>query len=123
MSFFDSMFGKMGHRHIRQLAKDCSKLIIKASMSEYKQLNNPYLTDSALNLLIKHNQYSLMKEKTYENLKDKFSDFFNFYIVRNIRRDLDWLSGENCTIDEEVERYWPVFMATKQGITQIIKEK
>jgi len=122
MGLFSSMLGKAGHWHIRQLVKDCTKLITNASMSNHEPKGNPYLTDYALDLLIQRGCYATMKEASYENLRDKFSQFVQLYVVRNLGRDIDWLEGEVDTIHEEVNKYWPIFMATKDGTRQKIKE-
>jgi len=84
MGILSSTFNKMGHWHIRQLVKDCTKIIIKLSMHEVDQKNNPYLTDSALDLLIEQGQYSTLKGRKFASLKEKFTKCVLIYVVRNL---------------------------------------
>jgi len=119
MGILSSTFNKMGHWHIRQLVKDCTKIIIKLSMHEVDQKNNPYLTDSALDLLIEQGQYSTLKGRKFASLKEKFTKCVLIYVVRNLGRDS--ASGEMGTVSEEIEKYWPIFMTTKDGVQQRLK--
>lgn len=90
-------------------------------MHELNQKNNPYLTDSALDLLIKQGQYRTMEGKKYASLKEKFSNYVLIYVSRNLGRGIDSISGEMGTLSEEIGKYWPVFMATKDGVQQRLK--
>jgi len=121
MGILSSMFNKMGHWHIRQLVKECTKTIISASMRDPAPRSNPHLTDSALNFLILHGGYNIMEGKPYASLKEKFSEYVRFYIVHNLGREIDYESGESVTRDEEIAKYWPNFMTTKDGTHQQIK--
>jgi len=120
MGFFSSFFKKTGDWHIKQLVKDSCKHIINASMRAYEQKANPYLIDYALDLLIEDGSYNLIKEKEYANLKEKLRDFMTFYVVRNLGRDIDFLSGEREILLDEIEEYWPVFVRSKDGTEQLI---
>ena len=83
MGIFSSMFNKMGSWHVRQLVKDCTKLMIKASMSEMKQKENPYLTDSTIDSLVKHLQYEYaMGLMNFKSLKEKYSYFVRTYVLK-----------------------------------------
>lgn len=122
MGILSSMFNKMGHWHVRQLVKDCAKLIIEASMHVYNQKNNPYLTDSALDSLIEHGHFDVMQNNEYQSLKEKFTDFIKFFVWRNLGRDIDYISGESVTLYDEIEKVWPILMVTKDGIQQELKQ-
>lgn len=63
MGIFSSLFKKTGDWHIKQLVKDSCNHIINGSMQAYNQKNNPYLVDSALDFLIEHGSFNLIKEK------------------------------------------------------------
>lgn len=123
MGMFSSLFKKAGDWHIKQLVKESCDQIIKATMQAYNQKNNPYLVDYALNLLIDHGSFNLMKEKIHTTLKEKLKDYMSFYVVRNLGRDIDFLSGENEKMLEEIERYWPVFKQSKDGTEQLVERK
>lgn len=120
--FFKKLFNKMGHWHVRQLVRQCTDEIISASMREFKQKGNQHLTDSALDFLINSGGYRIMEEKSYANLQKKFSEYVSFFVVRNLGREFDWVSGEGATLNEEIEKYWPVFATTKDGTQQKIRE-
>jgi len=121
MGIFSSMFNKMGHWHIKQLVKEGADNIMNASMQDYQQKDNPYLIDLALDLLIDHGSFKIMKAKSYSELKDKFKDYMSFYVVRNLGRDMDHLSGDHEAMVNEIEKYWPVFKTTKDGVDQTLR--
>lgn len=120
MGFLSSIFKKTGDWHIKQLVKDSSSHVIKASMQCYEQKSNPYLVDYALDLLIEDGSYHIMKKNEYDSLKDKLRDFMTFYVVRNLGRDIDYLAGEKETMLDEIEGYWPVFIKSKDGTEQLL---
>jgi hypothetical protein len=120
MGLFSSFFNKAGAWHIKQLVKDSCDHVIKATMAAHEQKNNPFLVDYALDLLIEHGSYSLMKEEKYICLKEKLKDFMTFYVVRNIGRDIDFLSGEDQIMLKEIEKYWTVFIKSKDGTEQLV---
>ena len=115
------IFSKMGHWHVRRLARDCTKLIIDASMHEYNQKNNPYLTDSALDLLIAQGQYTAMEGKYFKDLHFKYIGFVCCYVSRNLGRNIDHQSGEMDTLHEEIEKCWPIVKTTTDGVQQRLK--
>ena len=109
------------YRQIKKLVEDSCDLVIKASMQATDQKNNPYLVDYALDLLIEHLSYKLMKATTYTTLKEKLKDFMKLYVVRNLDRDIDFSSDENEAILLEIERYWSIFIKSNDGTEQLIK--
>jgi len=121
MGILSSMFNKMGHWHIRQLVRDCTKLIATSSMHEMNQKENPYLIDSTIDELIKKGRFRTMEGKKFVSLKEKFSEYIVIYVGRNLGRSIDSVSGEMGVLNEEIQKYWPVFMATKDGTQQKLK--
>jgi len=109
------------YRQINKLVEDSCDLVIKASMQATDQKNNPYLVDYALDLLIKHLSYNLMKATKYTTLKEKLKDFMRLYVVRNFDQDIDFSSDENEALLSEIERYWSIFIKSNDGTEQLIK--
>jgi len=121
MGLFSSFFKKAGKFHVHQLVVDCGQLVIKASMSEINQKNNPYLTDSALDLLIKEGNFNTMRSKKYKSLLEKYRNFAYLYVCRELGRPIDTLAGEMDTFDEFLEKTWAILKTTKDGVDQTLK--
>ncbi len=118
MGFFSSFFNKAGSWHVKQLTKSGVDRIIKATMGETNQVNNPHLVDATLTKLIEIDGVSIMEDREYDRLEEKFCDFLTFYVVRNLGREIDFSTGENVVLTKEVESYWKIFEVSKNGVVQ-----
>ncbi len=68
MGFFSKMMNKAGSWHVKQLVQDCIKEMMGVSMSVNQQVNNPYLTDSTLDLVIEHLNAGYLKTEVSPKL-------------------------------------------------------
>lgn len=118
MGLLKGIFNKMGYSHIRMLTKDCVKLIIDTLRGLKNQHGDDVYIDSALDLLIKEGGYRVIQEKNIKDLKTKFSKFVTFYVVRNLGRDIDYLSDDMHVLNEEIENYWIKIKESKSFVKQ-----
>jgi hypothetical protein len=123
MGFFSKMMNKAGSWHVKQLVQDCIKEMMKVSMCDNQQVNNPYLTDSTLDLMIEHLNAGYLKSPKYKSLETKFDNVVRCWVERNLGRPLDIESDDYDVLDESIEKVRPYFMKTEAGVIQKLKEE
>lgn len=123
MGFFSKMMNKAGSWHVKQLVQDCIKEMMSVSMSVNQQVNNPYLTDSTLDLMIEHLNAGYLKKYEYRSLETKFHNVVKCWVERNLGRPLDIESDDYEILDESIEKVRPYFMKTEAGVIQKLKEE
>lgn len=123
MGFFSKMMNKAGSWHVKQLVQDCIKEMMSVSMSVNRQVNNPYLTDSTLDLMIEHLNAGYLKKYEYRNLETKFHNVVKCWVERNLGTPLDIESDDYEILDESIEKVRPYFMKTEAGVIQKLNEE
>jgi hypothetical protein len=123
MGFFSKMMNKAGSWHVKQLVQDCIKEMMSASMYINQQINNPYLTDSTLDLMIEHNKFNYLKKQKFKNLESKFDNVVQFWVRTKLGRDLDLESDDYEVLFDSIEKVRLYFMKTEAGVIQKLKEE
>ncbi len=123
MGFFSKMMNKAGSWHVKQLVQDCIKEMMEASMYDNQQVNNPYLTDNTLDLMIEHNKFNYLKKQKFKSLESKFNSVVQFWVRIKLGRDLDFESDDYEILFDSIEKVRPYFMKTKAGVIQKLKEE
>lgn len=121
MGFFSKMMNKGGSWHIEQLVQDCIKEMMGASMLDNQQVDNQYLTDNTLDLMIEHLNTDYFKGKNYRSLESKFNSVVTYWVLLKLGRSLNLKSNEDELLMECIEKVKPFFMKTKAGVTQKLK--
>ena len=90
--------------------------MMSASMYDNQQVNNPYLTDNTLDLMIEHLNTSYFKSKEYRSLELKFDSVVRYWVQIKLGRPLDFNSSEYELLMESIEKVRPYFMKTEAGL-------
>ena len=123
MGFFSKMMNKAGSWHVKQLVQDCIKEMMKASMYDNQQVNNPYLTDNTLDLMIEHYKSNYLKNQKFKSLESKFNNVVQLWVRIKLGRDLDVESDDYEVLFDSIEKIRPYFMKTEAGVIQKLKEE
>jgi hypothetical protein len=117
------MLNKAGDWHMKQLIQDCIKEMMNASMYDNQQIDNPYLTDNTLDLMIEHLDPSYFKDKKYRSLELKFDSVVRYWVQIRLGRILNFESDEHDKMMESIDKVRPYFMKTEAGVVQKLKQK
>lgn len=121
MGFFSKMMNKVGGVYIKQLVQDFVKVMMDVSMYDNQQIDNPYLTDNALDRIIEHLDTDYFERKNFRSLESKFDSVAAYWVQLRLERPLGINTPEDDLLREYIERVRPFFMKTKAGVIQKLK--
>lgn len=121
MGLFSKVFNKAGRWHVKQLVQDCIKEMMNVSMEVNQQIDNPYLTDSTLDLMIEHLNTNYFDGKKYKSLAAKFNSLVTYWVQIKLGRPMD-TNNDFEELMESIEKVRPYFMTTEAGVVQKLKE-